>query len=301
MKHQHWFRKFFFLSCLSASLFVVSCSQWQGPSPIAPDQQAKKRASSPPNEETPPQEKITPILRLSVQAHALAKGNNQDKAARHLQDLIDELQYIVDMNPGTTAASKLGDAVKKLQAAIIEINKPVQSNTVISGILNGAIGDIQIAIATRLIDVRAGVQFISEIVTTQTTLLIGSRNGHDCRGQRKSLWMQKSKGGLISYCGHQIIVPANALTKDTEMSVSVDKNDYITVDFGPDMWFQKPITIIISYKDADLTGTDPKKLTVSWYDTATGQWIAVPCTVDTVKQTVKAIVSHFTQYTISTR
>jgi len=301
MKHQHWFRKFFFLPCLSASIFLVSCSQWQGPSPIAPDQQAKKRAFSTPNEVTPPQEKITPVLRLSAHVKSLAKGTYQDKAAWHLQDLIDELQYIIDMNPGTTAASKLGDAVKKLHAAKADVNKPAPNNTAISGILNGAIGDIQIVIATRLIDVRAGVQFIREIATIQPTLLIGSRNGHDCRGQRKSLWMQKSKGGLISYCGHQIIVPANALTQDTEMSVSVDKNDYITVDFGPDMSFQKPVTIIISCRDADLAGTDPNKLTISWYDTATGQWLAVPSTVDTVKQTIKAIVSHFTQYTISTR
>ena len=111
----------------------------------------------------------------------------------------------------------------------------------------------------------------------------------------------KSKGGLISLCGHKITFPKYALSQDAEALITIDLNDYITVDFGPDGPFLKPVTVSISYQDADLTGIDPKSLTMSWYDTSTGKWIAVNCTVDAVNKIVKAVVSHFTQYTISTR
>jgi len=173
MKRQNLFCRLFFSTCLSAvMLFMISCSEWQDPSPISPNQQTRKPSLTEPKNN---QGEVTPVLRKS-RKNSLAKGTFHDKAVVHLQDLIDELQYIVDLNPGTAVADKIEDVVAKAQTAMIELKKSPPDYPAALGNLDGAKGDLQAAIDSRLINSKQGSQFKNEIVSITTRT---SRNQKD--------------------------------------------------------------------------------------------------------------------------
>jgi hypothetical protein len=123
---------------------------------------------------------------------------------------------------------------------------------------------------------------------------------YDCRGTTKSQIISR-RGGKIEHCGHSVKVPKGAIKQDTEFSIAVSPTDYITVEFGPDGWFEKEVTVTISYNNADLTGIDPLNLTLAWYDETSGEWIDLGGKVDLKKKTVSAKAWHFTKYTLSAR
>jgi hypothetical protein len=295
---RNWLFSICFIAC---TLFVASCGDRPVPGPISPSDQAGTPSLSERGKSRAHNGKVRPVTRKSRNANVLAKGTFHDKAVQHTQDLIYELQYIVDTNPGTAVADKVEDVVAKARTAIIELKKSPPDYPAAFGNLEGAMGDLQAAIKDRLLDDKPGAQLKNEIVAIKNVIQSGGGATHDCRGTSKLLLMKRSKGGLIAHCGHQIIVPKYALPQDAEMSITVDNNDYITVDFGPDRWFNKPVTVVISYKDADLSGIDESSLTMAWYDETKGEWIAVDCTVDSIKKIVRAKVPHFTQYTLSKR
>jgi len=235
--------------------------------------------------------------------HALAKGTSANpQADQHLQDLIDELQYIVDSRPGTSVARALTNAVAKVKAAKDALNTTTLalSNSGALGNLASAKNYLQIAIKYKLLNSTSGNQFIAEITAIETSLKTGAKT-HDCRGTTKLLWMTKAEGGLIAHCGHRIIVPPYALKNDSQMSIVVNPSSYITVDFGPDGWFNSAVAVGISYQNADLSGIDLNALILAWFDALIGKWLNLGGSVDTVNKIVWVKTYHFTQYTISTK
>ncbi len=72
----------------------------------------------------------------------------------------------------------------------------------------------------------------------------------------------------------------------------------LAYSFGPEgATFDPPVTITISYDPASLPpGFDETKLTLAVWDEATGEWVDVPTTVDTVNKTLSTRVSHFSIY-----
>lgn len=107
-------------------------------------------------------------------------------------------------------------------------------------------------------------------------------------------------GGAFSNGDFAMSVPPGALSRNSKMSITVIAGDYLTADFGPDGTFKTPVTLTISYKNADLKNIDQGRLRMKWYDTSSRKWVKVQGTVDTANQTVTAEVWHFTQYTVST-
>ncbi|MDP2728459.1 MAG: hypothetical protein Q8P59_13075 [Dehalococcoidia bacterium] len=83
------------------------------------------------------------------------------------------------------------------------------------------------------------------------------------------------------------IVSANAYTSIT--AVATSSGAKVTT-------FQQPVTITIAYSPATLGSTPESSLQVSYYDEATGSWIALPSVVDTVNHTVSAQTTHFSVY-----
>jgi hypothetical protein len=120
-------------------------------------------------------------------------------------------------------------------------------------------------------------------------------------GGTASKYMTVSSGGKLEYMGHKMNVPSGALSQNTEMYITDVNSELIQANYGPSGWFNKPVTITISYADADLREVDLKKMTIAWYDEAAGTWVDVGGVVDRVNQTITVAVWHFTQYTISTR
>ena len=80
-------------------------------------------------------------------------------------EVFDELQNIIDDNPGTPLADKVEDAQASVQTVINELNKTPPDNQAAAGNIEGAIGDIEAAInegldpvvGAELMDALAGI------------------------------------------------------------------------------------------------------------------------------------------------
>ena len=63
--------------------------------------------------------------------------------------------------------------------------------------------------------------------------------------------------------------------------------------------FNPPGTMIWSYNPASLpAGVDPSSLQVAFYNSTTGKWELIPCTVDPITDTITATVAHFSTFAI---
>jgi hypothetical protein len=286
MKRSNLFRHLFSAIALSGILFfAVSCSDQPAPGPMSPVNSGTKAVS--PN-------KIRPVPRKSDEAaparHSLAKGVysdaqliafiNQQPALSSgalktilLSESPLSASVLIAMLNRTTKMSS-GDLKAVLLASTplpSEVQQEVQNKTLLSD------GDLQ-----TVMEAQAG--FVSQFL-----------------GKTVSKLVTKKDGGTIWHGGHKIIFPKDALVQDAQASIAISSSDYIQVDFGPDGWFSKDVTVTISYKNVDLTGISESSLTLAWYDETTGQWIEIGGTVDTKKKTLTAKTSHFTQYTIATK
>ncbi len=120
--------------------------------------------------------------------------------------------------------------------------------------------------------------------------------------------MIDERGGRLEFCGHKMSVPYGALSERKEMSITILPSEKLDVsfalpklEFGADGWFKKPVTITISFEDADLSGIDPAELSISWFDEDAQEWVDLGGEVDFRKKTVTVEVWHFTQYSLSAR
>jgi hypothetical protein len=59
--------------------------------------------------------------------------------------------------------------------------------------------------------------------------------------------------------------------------------------------FNPPIELVFHY---DYDGTDETELNVAFFNIATGEWVVVPCIVDPATNTIRAQVSHFTDFAV---
>jgi hypothetical protein len=284
-------------------LFVVSCSEGPTPGPISPINPANKKSWSKEASNQSTSNTVRPVKRLENRAlRTLAKsGYNVDKVEQELQAVTDELEAIVDNKPGWTVEDKLSDVLREANDALARLRRVPPDDRSALYKIDRAQYWLQEAINRWLLLPAQGSQFMTQFDTIEEQVRNGINLNSDCRGRSKFLWIKRSFGGLIKFGGHSIKVPKYATKQDAQFSISISPTDYITVDFGPDGWFDQPVIVTISYKDADLTGIDPSKLTLAWYDESTGQWIDLGGVVDVVKQTVTAKTNHFTQYTISTK
>ncbi len=111
-----------------------------------------------------------------------------------------------------------------------------------------------------------------------------------------------STGGTLYFGEFTFYVPPGALDEDTIISITQTSDSYIQMDFGPDgTQFDPPATMTVSYATANLRNLKPSNLSISWFNTATNQWVNIGGTVDQVAKTVSVSISHFTRYSLSTR
>ncbi len=114
--------------------------------------------------------------------------------------------------------------------------------------------------------------------------------------------VKASAGGTLYLSEFKFYIPPGSLAKDTNISITMTSDKYIQVDFGPDgTQFNPPATMSVSYATANLQNTQSSKLSISWFDTATNKWVNIGGTVNQSTMTISAPISHFTEYTLSTR
>jgi sugar lactone lactonase YvrE len=105
-------------------------------------------------------------------------------------------------------------------------------------------------------------------------------------------------------------VPAGAFQQNVNVSMSVPayvppsqsgvKCSSVVVQITNDLGLQplKPLTLTISYHDADVAGLDVSKLGVAYYNPSSGRWVNVPSSADTVNRTVTGHLPHLTLFAI---
>lgn len=120
-------------------------------------------------------------------------------------------------------------------------------------------------------------------------------------GGTASKYITVSGGGTFDYMNHRMLVPPGALSQNTEMYITDVSSNLIQANYGPSGQFNLPVVVTISYADADLRNVDLRKMTIAWYDEAAGTWVEIGGVVDKINKTISVAVTHFTQYTISTR
>ena len=81
-----------------------------------------------------------------------------------LQNVIDELQNIIDNNPGTPLADKLEDAKGSVQTAINQLNKTPPDNQATAGNIEGAAGSLEDAIKDEGLDQTQGEELINQLL-----------------------------------------------------------------------------------------------------------------------------------------
>lgn len=101
--------------------------------------------------------------------------------------------------------------------------------------------------------------------------------------------------------------PLSSLTVDVDPSPPDPPKDAniigLAYDFGPEgATFDPAITFTWNY-DPDALPEDvaEEDLVIAYYDEDTGEWLELPCVVDTENNTVTASVRHFTTFAIITR
>lgn len=114
--------------------------------------------------------------------------------------------------------------------------------------------------------------------------------------------VKASTGGTLYFGEFKFYIPPGSLANDTIISIRMTSDKYIQMDFGPDgTQFNPPATMTATYATANLKNKKPSSLSISWFDTVTDQWIDLGGTVNQKTLTVSVPITHFTEYTLSTR
>lgn len=285
MKRFRCYRQLAFAVSLCAStLFVVGCSEEPASGPISPLQSTQRQQEI---------SKVRPVLRKADEiapVKSLAKGAYTDE----------QLIAMINRKP----------MLSNVELGILLLKESPLSSEVLMAVLQrdpavptALLKAVLLASTPLPVAVEEAIQQAEYLSGRDLRVIMEAQAGYDSHflGTKVTKWMTASEGGEIWHGGHKIDFPPGALMQDAHASISISPSNYVQVDFGPDGWFNRPVTVSISYKNVDLSGIDENSLTLSWYDETAGQWIAVDSKVDTRRQNIIAQVWHFTQYTISTK
>ena len=69
-----------------------------------------------------------------------------------------------------------------------------------------------------------------------------------------------------------------------------------TTNGVPVTQFNQPITLVIHYLDANLTGIDETKLELYYWHAGQQAWVLVPATIDAANNVVTATLNHLTTF-----
>jgi hypothetical protein len=106
-------------------------------------------------------------------------------------------------------------------------------------------------------------------------------------------------GGRLQLFDVILDIPAGALDNDTTYSIAIPDINVFYNEFGTDgLVFKKPVTVTMSYRDADLSGIDESSIRIGWWDVEHGKWVDMNCQLDKVNQVVIGQLNHFSAYAL---
>ena len=104
-------------------------------------------------------------------------------------------------------------------------------------------------------------------------------------------------GGTLSLLDVTLVIPPGAVPNDTLFSIFIPDAAVFFNEFGTDgLQVDVPVTVTMSYRDADMTGVNESNIRIAWYNPAKDRFEDLPCTVDLVNKTVTAQLRHFSAY-----
>lgn len=110
-----------------------------------------------------------------------------------------------------------------------------------------------------------------------------------------------SKGGMLKVGNHALVVPRNAVSSNTEFTMTVVAGVNIVVELSARRVsdgatvssFSTPLTLRLSYADAGVP--DPSRLLNGYLPDAV-TLIPIPSSLSTVTQTINSPIYHFSDY-----
>lgn len=109
--------------------------------------------------------------------------------------------------------------------------------------------------------------------------------------------VSSAEGGVLSLIDVVLEVPAGAVPNDTLFSIAIPDPNVFFNEFGTHgLVFDVPVTVTMSYRDADLSGIDESTIRLGWFDPDTGEMHDMVCEVDYVTKTVTGQLNHFSAY-----
>ena len=97
--------------------------------------------------------------------------------------------------------------------------------------------------------------------------------------------------------------PPYAMDQSTIITMDWESTGFLEggAEFSPHgVQFNKPVTVWISYKDAELGDISEKDLKLWYFDEETGMWELIGDVVDTENKMVGGLLNHFSRYAIGT-
>jgi hypothetical protein len=104
-------------------------------------------------------------------------------------------------------------------------------------------------------------------------------------------------GGVIEFYDVIMEIPPGAVDSDTLFSINIPDINVFLNEFGTSgLEFNVPVTVTMSYRDADLSEIVEETIRIAYFNANTGVFESVVCVLDTVNKVVIAELSHFSAY-----
>jgi len=137
--------------------------------------------------------------------------------------------------------------------------------------------------------------------------IIKSKSGVSLQKRFVSSWYVPLGASGWAYAGDVLhgkcwlYFPPYAMNQATTITMDWESTGFLEggAQFSPHgTQFNEPVTIWISYKDADLNGINEQDLKIWYFNEDTGMWELIGDVVDTANKMVGGLLNHFSRYAI---
>ena len=102
----------------------------------------------------------------------------------------------------------------------------------------------------------------------------------------KEVVFNPDEGGTLVLLDVVLEVPPGAVTSPEVFSIFIPDDEIFYNEFGTDgLVFDTPVTVTMSYRNADLSGVDESTIRIGFYNDRTGEWENTDCKLDKVNKT----------------
>jgi len=137
--------------------------------------------------------------------------------------------------------------------------------------------------------------------------ILKSKSGVSLQKRFVSSWYVPLGASGWAYVGNNrhgrcwLYFPRYAMNQTTIVTMDWESTGFLEggAEFSPEgTQFNRPVTVWISYKDADLGGINEEDLKIWYFNEKAGMWEVIGDVVDTKNKMVGGLLDHFSRYAI---